>query len=262
MPPIGNADHDIVFTECSISLKRNKKPARQICQFKKANWENIKSDIQVLEGKIKTIYNTSNTNELWQTFKEDLIKTISTNIPQKQITHKMKLPWITDQLRIKINKTKRLHKKSKKNHHLQIRYKHMKKTLQADMRSAYWHYIENMILDLPIEELGTTNKKNTPKNLFSYIKSMRNDNSGEAALKKDGLLVTNTKDKANILNQQFQKAFSTESSADPIPVKNLSSHPQMNEIKISEKGVNKLLHNINPNKATGPDELCGKVLKE
>ncbi|XP_063435914.1 uncharacterized protein LOC134716832 [Mytilus trossulus] len=140
MPPIGNADHDIVFTECSISLKRNKKPVRQICQFKKANWENIKSDIQVLERKIKTIYNTSNTNELWQTFKEDLIKTISTNIPQKQITHTMKLPWITDQLRIKINKTKRLHKKSKKNHHLQIRYKHMKKTLQADMRSAYWHY--------------------------------------------------------------------------------------------------------------------------
>ena len=36
----------------------------------------------------------------------------------------------------------------------------------------------------------------------------------------------------------------------------------MNEIKISEKGVNKLLSNINPNKATGPDELCGKVFKE
>ncbi|CAC5415277.1 unnamed protein product [Mytilus coruscus] len=48
MPPIGNADHDIVFTECTISLKRNKKPAGQICQFKKANWENIKSDIQVV----------------------------------------------------------------------------------------------------------------------------------------------------------------------------------------------------------------------
>ena len=32
--------------------------------------------------------------------------------------------------------------------------------------------------------------------------------------------------------------------------------------KAKKKALNKLLHNINPNKATGPDELCGKVLKE
>ena len=36
----------------------------------------------------------------------------------------------------------------------------------------------------------------------------------------------------------------------------------MNNISISESGVTKLLQNINPHKATGPDEMCGRVLKE
>ncbi len=93
---------------------------------------------------------------------------------------------------------------------------------------------------------------------------MRNDNSGVAALKKDGVLTINTKAKANILNEQFKKAFTTESSAEPIPVKEPSTHPDMNNITISEQGVKKLLQKINPNKATGPcpDQICGKILKE
>jgi hypothetical protein len=49
----------------------------------------------------------------------------------------------------------------------------------------------------------------------------------------------------------------TELSANPIPVKTPSSYAEMNKIKISEKDLNKLLNNIDPKKATGPDELCG-----
>jgi hypothetical protein len=70
----------------------------------------------------------------------------------------------------------------------------------------------------------------------------------------------NTKETAK--NEQFQKAFTTELSVNPIPVKTPSSYAEMNKIKISEKDLNKLLNNIDPKKATGPDELCGKILKK
>jgi hypothetical protein len=36
----------------------------------------------------------------------------------------------------------------------------------------------------------------------------------------------------------------------------------MKTITISNQGVRKLLDKINPNRATGPDQICGKVLKE
>jgi len=91
---------------------------------------------------------------------------------------------------------------------------------------------------------------------------MKNDNTGIAALRKDGILTDNIKDKADILNEQFKKAFSIETSSEQIPDKGKSSYPLMNNISISESGVTKLLQNINSHKATGPDEICGRVLKE
>jgi hypothetical protein len=36
----------------------------------------------------------------------------------------------------------------------------------------------------------------------------------------------------------------------------------MPEITITENGVEKLLQNLNPNKACGPDELAPRLLKE
>ena len=64
------------------------------------------------------------------------------------------------------------------------------------------------------------------------------------------------------MNNQFQQAFSVETSSQDIPDKGKSHHPQMKSITITEQGVLKLLKQINPNKATGPDMICGKVLKE
>jgi len=46
-----------------------------------------------------------------------------------------------------------------------------------------------------------------PKKLFSYFKSIRKDNSGISPLKKEGILYTDTVEKTNILNQQFQSVF-------------------------------------------------------
>ena len=60
----------------------------------------------------------------------------------------------------------------------------------------------------------------------------------------------------------YKKAFSIETSSEQIRDKGKSSYPLMNNIAISESGVTKLLQNINPHKATGPDEMCGRVLKE
>ena len=118
-----------------------------------------------------------------------------------------------------------------------------------------------MIFNIPDQEPDECRKKQ-PKNLFSYIKSMKNGNTGIAALRKDGILTDNTKDKTDILNEQFKKAFSIETSSEQIPDKGKSSHPLVNNISISESGVTNLLQNINPHKATGPDEIYDRVLKE
>jgi hypothetical protein len=82
-----------------------------------------------------------------------------------------------------------------------------------------------------------------------------------APLRSEGTLHSNPSEKANILNKQFQSAFTSEANTN-IPDKGPSTHPTMEPIKISRDGVYKLIKNINPSKATGPDTIAGRVLKE
>jgi hypothetical protein len=53
-----------------------------------------------------------------------------------------------------------------------------------------------------------------------------------APLKKEGQLVADTKQKANILNEQFKSVFTTE-SIDNIPNKGVSPHPDIPPLTIT-----------------------------
>jgi hypothetical protein len=70
-----------------------------------------------------------------------------------------------------------------------------------------------------------------PKKLFSYIKSIRTDNSGVVPLRRDGILVTDTVEKADILSNQFQSVYTNETDTD-IPDKGYSPHTKMPQINI------------------------------
>ena len=64
-----------------------------------------------------------------------------------------------------------------------------------------------------------------------------------------------------MLNEQLQSVFTSESN-DPIPDKGTSKHPNIPPLTISTPGIKKLLNNINHHKATGPDNISGRILKE
>ena len=94
------------------------------------------------------------------------------------------------------------------------------------------------------------------KKFWSFVKSLK-----KTHLRENGILKTDTLDKANICNRQFQSAFTRETN-DEIPSKGTSPFTAMGEITVDPKGVTKLLNNLNINKAPGPDGLSARVLKE
>ena len=84
---------------------------------------------------------------------------------------------------------------------------------------------------------------------------------GSIRLKENRILKTDTLDKANICNRQFQPDFTRESD-DEIPSKGTSPFTPMGEITVDPNGVLKLLNNLKSHKASGPDGLSAWVLKE
>ena len=67
-------------------------------------------------------------------------------------------------------------------------YKNIKQAIQNEMRKAYWTYMENIICY--DENLDVTQKQ---IKFWNYIKNTRKDNTGVSPLRKDGILIDDTK---------------------------------------------------------------------
>ena len=63
------------------------------------------------------------------------------------------------------------------------------------------------------------------------------------------------------MNTQFQSVFTKEHSG-PLPDKGPSPHPIMPDISITTAGILNLLQNLDIHKASGPDQVSARVLKE
>ena len=68
------------------------------------------------------------------------------------------------------------------------------------------------------------------------------------------------KDKAEVLNEKFQSVFTHECF--PLPSKESSPFPSIPHISIGTNGVKLQLLKLNTNKASGPDEIPARILKE
>ena len=68
------------------------------------------------------------------------------------------------------------------------------------MRKSCWQYIENMIFDIDIQDTDSNRFNKQPKDLFSYMKSQKNENTGITPLRSEGALHSEPTKKANILN--------------------------------------------------------------
>ncbi|XP_071145327.1 uncharacterized protein [Mytilus edulis] len=92
--------------------------------------------------------------------------------------------------------------------------------------------------------------------------------NGITEIKQDGKLLTDPLQKAGALNAQFQSVFTPASNISHTEFVKQCNMPQntpfppISKLIIKTEGIQKLLHNLNPNKAAGPDEIKPRFLKE
>ena len=226
-------------------------------------------DAHSLPGNVT--YSHKSINDIWDTFQVALEKSSSLNIPFKTAKRKDGSPWITDEIRKLIKKRDRLYKKKKKSAdkgHIE-KFKIIKHLIQKKQRQAYWNYIEDIIIPKESDTTNTCNKNNSKKRFWTFIKHKKSDNSNITALKENGKLETDPVVKANILNRQFHSVFTERQSISRdefINQTNIQSKRKdfdtVNDIDITVNGVKKLLDGLNPYKASGPDNIKPRLLKE
>ena len=117
-------------------------------------------------------------------------------------------------------------------------------------------------LEAATEELSLVNQDLTSnsKRFYSYVKCKRQETTGiSPLLNQDGFLQSRSTNKAEILNQQFQPVY-TKENLNNVPDMGHSMFQSMEPIIISTPGVIKLIKNLKPHKASGPDNIPTRLL--
>ena len=117
--------------------------------------------------------------------------------------------------------------------------------------------MESIIIPLENNDL----KYSGLKCFWGFIKSQCKDHTCVSSLKNNGITITDIQEKANILNKQFELAFTTKTPIpkDILPTSRCQTMPDMN---ITEPAVNKLLSSRSLTKHSGPYDISPCILKE
>ena len=185
---------------------------------------------------------------MYDEFQTTLQTAIDKYVPSKTISKRNATPWIN-------RKVKRLHKRKQRAynqyrlHHTEAAYKRFQTQRHnafRETRKSYRNYVSTICSD-------------SPKKFWSYIKSLKVDTIGIPTLEKSGIIESDSKRKAEILNEQFRSVFTKEN--ENLPPMQSSIYPVMPDIRISVDGVRKLLLGLDPSKAPGPDGISSRILK-
>ena len=265
MPPIGKADHDIVYVEYDIKAEGIQQAPRKIYLYKRADMDGLRDHLaRYRDSFLSSDHSHMSVNDMWVSFKFEVTAAIERFIPSKMTKTKYSSPWIDSSTKRLIKRRNRLYFRARKSSSPGIKshYKRFRAHDQKVIRDAYWKHISGIFsFDTDSADPDCPRKDEKAKKFWLFVNSLKKDAFGINSLRENGILKTDTLDKANTCNRQFESAFTRESDTE-IPSKGTSPFSPMGEITVDPKGVLKLLNNLNIHKATGPDGLSARVLKE
>ena len=166
----GLSDHDIVYVEGDINPIVNKQKPRKIFLYNKADWVGLRKHINDFsESFVSTnlLHPGKSVNQLWDSFKLELEKSINKYIPFKSAKRRNGLPYMTTEIKRLMKKRDKLHPKKDPT------YKKLKHLVQKKLRAEYWLYIEDVITPL-----DNTDKYKASKRFWSFVKHSKSDITG------------------------------------------------------------------------------------
>lgn len=105
--------------------------------------------------------------------------------------------------------------------------------------------------------------RNNNKLFWRYVNAQRTTKSTIPDLKRpDGTLATEDKEKAELLNLQFNSVYTKEDLKNIPEFEDLHLDTFLDEIKIEKQDVKKILKNLKTDKSCGPDEVHPYILQK
>ena len=256
LPPVCS-DHSVPYARINSKINTDKPFKRTIFNYKRLDERTLCAVLR--EVNWETITQIESLDQSTETFTNELIKASKRCIPSKIVTIKPNdSPWMNDNIRLLINEKKRIHRVAKKSNLPTDwdNFRRIRNSLTTAVRTRKSEYLRE--LNEKASNPQSFGKKEWWKivNLFFNRKGI---NDTIPPLEHNGNIYYSNKDKAEILNAHFVNQSTLNNANDPTPQLNQLFN-SLTEIRLTEDEVRKILLNLDPSKAVGPDFIHNKLL--
>ena len=259
LPPILNCDHCVVSAKLSFKYKQELSYERFIWEYAKADFDLFRNSLANFNW--DTCFLSDDVNTCCKAWTDSFLEVARRCIPSKTIIIRPNdLPWYDGTLRYLKRGVVRAHKKAKKHDRPEdwANFRNLRNDYQEHLQSAEEQY--NLKLSASLCNPGTKNK--TWWRTVKYFLN-RNHCSNIPPLLHNDEYISDNFSKAEVFNSFFLSQCNVDSSSSTLPPLNLQPATRtLSSVHILENEVMEILNNIDVSKATGPDEISPRLLKE
>ena len=246
------SDHYLITFSINFKFSTHSTSTKEFFNFSKGDYNGLTEYLSNCD--LSIIYYSSDVEEIWYILRSNILAGIELFIPKVKLHCRQFPNWFTPQLRHSHKCLHTLQRKYNRNptpNNFQ-RLTKAQVSFQASSIAAKSAFEQTLIYNF------TTNKDTK---IFRYIKEFSKSHNLPPELHNDSITANTDLDKAELFNQYFHSIFSQsnfnlpDTSNLPVPGKCLGS------IHFTVQEVLEALNNLDPNKASGIDNIPPTVLK-
>lgn len=251
---IGNSDHSIIRFDVICTFKVKSSRLHTTLNFAKGDYNAIRSFFSGVDWKM--MLEGKNVHVMWNAFKLTITEAQNRYIPLKRrLTGRSPKPtWFNCSVQKIFNEKKKAfrHLKTSPSTNKKLQYtearKKLKKAIRGAKRAAEIRLANECGKDL--------------KRFFSFYKFNRHE-SRIGLIENNGNVYQDDYMKAEVFNEQFSSVFTDECLANIPLSKNVTTlNSKLTDICFSQDDILRHLQGLKPCKASGPDDISARILKE
>jgi len=256
----GMSDHEaVVFCYDLENTIIDTKPEHKVALYHRASLDDIRSDLLEFQTDFLASDPYSKTvEENWTHLKSAINDSVTKYVPFKTVRSSFRLPWINREIKKDMKKRKKLYniaKRTKSSSDWNA-YRIIKNSINNKIKVAHNNYFSRMFDD---------SFDGNRRQFWKYIRAKRKDFHNISTLTVNGKVISDSKSKADALNNYFESVFTKEDLSN-IPSMSGSENPPstlsaMASITFSVAGIQQQLSLLDSNKASGPDNIHSYILK-
>ena len=246
-------DHFIIDFNINLDFRRTKPVKRTVYDFRNADFVGLND---ALSSMVFDVNNTSDIDELWSSWRDSFLTAVKDHIPTRTIKDTNSPPWIDNEVRHFIRKKYLALKKYRQNKSetRKRRLRELSKVVKSLVKRKHKEYLTK------IEKSFSTN----PKVFWTYHKAIVHHRSNQTpTITYNGVMAKSSADKAELLNAYFTSVFTKSSANEHEQVgEDYETTSGFSELQVSVQEVEYYLRNLDVTKASGPDGIPARLLKE